>query len=324
MQQVNLKKHPSFAMGRMRGIIPQLNSPSYEAAALRLRQASLAGGLPLSDTIHGRMLQQQHDNLALRRMYRSQNAMLGMADPMIGLVPQVAPWDLEQMALSKSAAMSARSAMIQNLAYQNAVERSLLEAYLAEGQKTMGMPSSASLSGADCVDLTENDVLCGRGGITNSHPGNLRFRALVRQRKMAYINAVKRCDKPRIARQIVFKIRQMGGRFLERSRSGTWQIVDDARAAKKVSQALREGAPEMRKKAEKGDDASDSESDGRKSADSSASKASLMPIDGAQAASPSLDADQDASQGLDLLQEAAQLKAFMDRRRKKLAMSSAK
>ena len=97
------------------------------------------------------------------------------------------------------------------------------------------------------------DVLSGRGGATNSHSGNRAFRNLVKQYQAKYLQAKKR-DKPSVASIIVELIRKKGGRFLRRcdatDAQGQVLYVDigDMRAREKTCQALREGAPELRKR----------------------------------------------------------------------------
>lgn len=88
--------------------------------------------------------------------------------------------------------------------------------------------------------VTANDVLCGRGGRTNTHDGNVRFRAVVASHQSQYLIAKKR-EKEGIARDVVQAIRERGGRFLQKSESGTWEEVDEKKAILKSSQALREG-----------------------------------------------------------------------------------
>lgn len=92
-----------------------------------------------------------------------------------------------------------------------------------------------------------NDVLCGRGGGSNNHPGNESFRELVNEVKVSYVNCPKR-DKPLIARQIVEAVRNQTppGRFLTKDSKGGWNDIGDGRAREKTSQALREGAPVIR------------------------------------------------------------------------------
>ena len=97
--------------------------------------------------------------------------------------------------------------------------------------------------------ISVNDVLCGRGGLTNHHPGNIFFRSLVRTRQEEYLRASKR-DKANVAKEIVDLIRNQEppGRFLKKvsEKSNTWAEIGDRKAREKTSQALREGAPELR------------------------------------------------------------------------------
>mmetsp|Transcript_12669 Transcript_12669/g.17979 ORF Transcript_12669/g.17979 Transcript_12669/m.17979 type:complete len:332 (-) Transcript_12669:473-1468(-) len=110
---------------------------------------------------------------------------------------------------------------------------------------TMKVPDPPSPT--DVIEkVLENDVLCGRGGETNHHPGNVRYRNLVKEQQILYLKA-KRRDKPRIARHIVETVRIRGGRFLKKhTESGTWRDVGNNKAREKTSQALREGAPDLR------------------------------------------------------------------------------
>ena len=98
----------------------------------------------------------------------------------------------------------------------------------------------------------ENDVLYGRGGGTNHHAGNKIYRRMVEERKLDYVNS-KRLDKPLVALEIIRKWRGQSppGRFLKMDeKSGTWEDVGDKKAREKTSQALREKAPEIRRKQE--------------------------------------------------------------------------
>jgi len=95
--------------------------------------------------------------------------------------------------------------------------------------------------------VTINDVLCGRGGLTNNHPGNVFFRSLVRNRQEAYLFASKR-DKAFVAHGIVDVIRTLKppGRFLKKDRKvDVWVEIGNKKAREKTSQALREKAPEL-------------------------------------------------------------------------------
>jgi len=111
---------------------------------------------------------------------------------------------------------------------------------------------STTMESQSCTSSSQisvNDVLCGRGGLTNHHPGNVFFRKMVRHRQEDYLRASKR-DKAGVARHIVETIRKLSppGRFLKKdpTRSNTWMEIGDRKAREKTSQALREGAPELR------------------------------------------------------------------------------
>jgi len=95
-----------------------------------------------------------------------------------------------------------------------------------------------------------NDVLSGRGGRINAHPGNVQFRDLVRQYRTSYLSAdTKKLDKVKIAAKIVHIVRSMDppGRFLKEEKKGGWVEIGDEKARKKAGQAMREKAEEVRK-----------------------------------------------------------------------------
>jgi hypothetical protein len=98
----------------------------------------------------------------------------------------------------------------------------------------------------------DHDVLFGRGGGTNHHPGNKDYRKTVEDRKFDYVTS-KRLDKPLVALEIIRQRRALvpPGRFLKLDeKTGLWNDVGDKKAREKTSQALRERAPELRKKYE--------------------------------------------------------------------------
>ena len=97
------------------------------------------------------------------------------------------------------------------------------------------------------IEINDNDVLCGRGGITNCHIGNRRFRELVKSYQPIYLAVPKR-EKADIARRLVSIIRNADppGRFLQKDgEKGRWYDIGE-KAREKTSQALREKAPEVR------------------------------------------------------------------------------
>jgi hypothetical protein len=93
-----------------------------------------------------------------------------------------------------------------------------------------------------------HDVLSGRGGSVNAHPGNCQFRDWVSVRKEDYNLARTKQAKADICRQVIAKVEALGGRFLtkETPNSPWWIEQDDERIMAKTSQALREGAPKIR------------------------------------------------------------------------------
>lgn len=101
----------------------------------------------------------------------------------------------------------------------------------------------------------KNDVLFGRGGGTNHHDGNKRYRRMVDKRKVDYVNS-KRLDKPLIALDIIreWRAQKPPGRFLKLDEAtGLWEDVGDRKAREKTSQALREKAPQLRKQQDESD-----------------------------------------------------------------------
>lgn len=87
----------------------------------------------------------------------------------------------------------------------------------------------------------ENDVLMGRGGLSNHHVGNKRFRALANSLKDEYIRLDDKDEKTVFSNRLVDMVHQAGGRFLVRDQgSDLWVEADRRKARKKASQALRE------------------------------------------------------------------------------------
>lgn len=101
-------------------------------------------------------------------------------------------------------------------------------------------PSSEPLFMSN-TQINLSDVLCGRGGGTNTQVGNRRFRTLVQEFQPTYL-LCRRKEKPLIARTIVLIIRKRGGRFLKKNEedNGFYEVGDE-KAEAKTSQALREG-----------------------------------------------------------------------------------
>ena len=89
---------------------------------------------------------------------------------------------------------------------------------------------------------TSNDVLCGRGGSSNRHLGNMHFRELVAANKKTYVGLTKK-QKMLVARKIVEMVHNTSppGRFLAKDLdTGLWYDIGLPRSLEKTSQALRE------------------------------------------------------------------------------------
>lgn len=103
--------------------------------------------------------------------------------------------------------------------------------------------------GGTIKDPGRNDVLSGRGGRINAHPGNVKFRELVKEYRPIYLsNETKKLDKVKIAARIVEIIRSSdpSGRFLKEEK-GAWTEIGDEKARKKAGQAMREKAEDFRR-----------------------------------------------------------------------------
>jgi hypothetical protein len=108
------------------------------------------------------------------------------------------------------------------------------------------------------ADITNNDVLLGRGGRTNHHIGNATYRTYKESLQDEYLQA-RKDEKTNISNRLVTMIHEKHGRFLkayEPDKNATknttgivefWYEVDLLTARKKASQALREiNTPENR------------------------------------------------------------------------------
>jgi len=89
------------------------------------------------------------------------------------------------------------------------------------------------------IDPTDDDVLFGRGGYTNSHPGNIKYRAKALELRPWY-EASSKEEKYNISELLIESVKAEGGRFLEKGKDGLWHEVLYNGARKKASQQLRE------------------------------------------------------------------------------------
>jgi len=77
--------------------------------------------------------------------------------------------------------------------------------------------SAADSDKCECVlRVLPHDVLLGRGSGPNDHVGNINFRDLVQDRKSEYLSTNHRQTKALIAKEIVDRVYERGGRFLKK------------------------------------------------------------------------------------------------------------
>jgi hypothetical protein len=110
-------------------------------------------------------------------------------------------------------------------------------------QKSSDPPSLAKFeNNRYYVDrIRDLDILCGRGGKSNHHPGNKKYRQVVSEMKNTYRSTEARKSKTDLSRAIVDMVCEYGGRFVRKDEpSGRYYVLSKAEARKKTSQALRE------------------------------------------------------------------------------------
>lgn len=98
---------------------------------------------------------------------------------------------------------------------------------------------------------TDKDVLLGRGGMTNNHAGNKRYREEVQKLKPWYQSLDTKQQKKELSQLMVDYVRDYGGRFLQKDNiTQQWVEASPQAARKKASQALRESKVDGSKNAE--------------------------------------------------------------------------
>lgn len=94
----------------------------------------------------------------------------------------------------------------------------------------------------DILKPHDHDVMCGRGGLTNFHRGNVWYRRLVRCNRQLYRDSAK-YTKLLVSKAIVQAVQSQNppGRFIECDKdTGIWHQIPYKKALDKTSQALRE------------------------------------------------------------------------------------
>jgi hypothetical protein len=127
---------------------------------------------------------------------------------------------------------------------QSAVKATSVKAVTAPTKKSKKIPTSSSNGRKEDIvnEPTECDILCGRGGRSNHHPGNKRYRQVVSEMKASYKTIGSKAAKTGLSRAIVDHVYNYGGRFLKKldGENGKYQVLSVIEGRKKTSQALRE------------------------------------------------------------------------------------
>lgn len=94
---------------------------------------------------------------------------------------------------------------------------------------------------AQICNPTDLDVLLGRGGSTNTHPGNIRYRQEVEKIRSWYSSCTTKSEKKEVSQLLIEYVNEYGGRFLVKDGSTQqWVLANPKTARKKTSQALRD------------------------------------------------------------------------------------
>ncbi|KAK1736574.1 hypothetical protein QTG54_012596 [Skeletonema marinoi] len=115
------------------------------------------------------------------------------------------------------------------------------------------------------TELRDHDVVLGRGSGPNDRQGNINFRSLCKDKKIAYIEATSRDEKGRIAADIVATVHGRGGRFLKRltaeqaknvdvqlrGADAVYELADKQTILEKTKQTLRQNRADFVAKVEK-------------------------------------------------------------------------
>ncbi len=114
------------------------------------------------------------------------------------------------------------------------------------GRRVTTKPPVEEMISAD--EITEHDVLGGKGGQSIHHPGNIQFRQWAEEMKPEY-SQLSKPEKTPYSWKLVHRVWEKGGRFLEKDEgSGKYYVIDEKDARLKASQALREEKGRKKKK----------------------------------------------------------------------------
>jgi hypothetical protein len=90
-------------------------------------------------------------------------------------------------------------------------------------------------SAAFSADYTLDDVLCGRGKLLDTHPGNRAFRARVREQSDQYAQARSRHEKGLVVTKVSEEMKVKGVQFLKSLQTiGSWTALTEEEIKHKV------------------------------------------------------------------------------------------
>ena len=116
------------------------------------------------------------------------------------------------------------------------------------------------------TNLHDHDVVLGRGSGPNDRRGNINFRSLCKEKKIAYIEAKSRGEKGRIAADIVATVHSRGGKFvkklsteqarkagfaMKRGDADVYEVADEKTMLEKTKQTLRQNRADFVAEVEK-------------------------------------------------------------------------
>ena len=162
--------------------------------------------------------------------------------------------DKSSIVSSKSTASKSTSAAAATAKTTRAIPSMITEDELFTGKVVLTTASAnpsnpstitttAGVTEAGTADFTPNyndtDVLLGKGGLSNNHPGNKMYVAKALSMQEMYKN-VPMPEKTKMSRDLVQFVHDRGGRFMVKPKdSNDWVEVDFTTARKKASRLLR-------------------------------------------------------------------------------------
>lgn len=100
---------------------------------------------------------------------------------------------------------------------------------------------NAYVPSEEACEPNDKDILLGRGGLSNHHIGNIRYRHYIEDFKPYYQRLDTKDEKKEFSQTFCNFVHSYGGRFLEQDpESDGWVEAQSNKARKKCGQALRE------------------------------------------------------------------------------------